>query len=67
MKAMFTDMSYKGTDECRSSAGGYGYHKASGLVDVFQDNAVMPTYEGVNVILYQQSSRYAFKLMKKLR
>ena len=67
MKAMFTDMCYQGTDECRKSAGGYGYHKASGLVDIFCDNAVMSTYEGVNVILYQQSSRYVFKLMKKLR
>lgn len=61
MKAVCTDMSYKGTDECRQSAGGVGYHIASGLVTGFTDHAVMPTFEGVNVIMYQQSSRYALK------
>lgn len=53
MKALCTDMSYKGTDECRQSAGGYGFHLASGLVTGFTEHAVMPTFEGVNVILYQ--------------
>jgi len=33
----------------------------------FTDNAVFPTFEGVNVMLYQQSFRYAQKLMKKQR
>ena len=53
LKAVCTDMSYKGTDECRQSAGGYGYHLGSGMVTGFTDHAVLPTFEGVNVILYQ--------------
>lgn len=53
MKALCTDMCYKGLDEMRQSAGGYGFHVASGLVTGFTDHAVMPTFEGVNVILYQ--------------
>jgi hypothetical protein len=52
MKACCTDMSYKGSDECRQSAGGFGFHIASGLVTGFTDHAVMPTFEGVNVIMY---------------
>lgn len=67
MKACCTDMSYKGTDECRQSAGGAGYHIASGLVTGFTDHAVMPTFEGVNVIMYQQSSRYVLKQVKKAK
>ena len=67
MKALCTDLTYKGTDELRQSAGGYGFHIASGLVTGWSDHCVMPTYEGVNVILYQQSARYCFKMMKKLK
>jgi len=52
MKAISTDMSYKGTDECRQSCGGVGYHIASGLVTGFTDHASMTTFEGVNVIMY---------------
>lgn len=53
LKALCTDFSYRGTDELRQSAGGYGFHIASGMVTGFTDHAVMPTFEGVNVILYQ--------------
>jgi acyl-CoA oxidase len=51
MKAIATEMQYKGTDECRQSCGGVGYHIASGLVTNFTDHAVMPTFEGVNVLM----------------
>jgi hypothetical protein len=51
MKAVHTELSYKGTDELRQSVGGVGHHIASGLVTGFTDHAVMPTFEGVNVIM----------------
>ena len=65
MKAIATDMQYKGTDECRTACGGAGYHIASGLVTTFADHATMITFEGVNVLMLQQSSRYLFKKMKQ--
>lgn len=61
MKAIATEMQYKGTDECRQACGGVGYHIASGLVSTFTDHATMPTFEGVNVVMLQQSSRYLLK------
>lgn len=67
MKAIATEMQYKGTDECRQACGGVGYHIASGLVSAFTDHATMPTFEGVNVLMLQQSSRYLFKLVKKAK
>lgn len=67
LKALCTDMSYKGTDECRSSCGGQGFHVASGMVAGFTDHATLPTFEGVNVLMYQQSSRYLLKLIKKTK
>ena len=65
MKAIATDMQYKGTDECRTACGGAGYHIASGLVTTFADHATMITFEGVNVLMLQQASRYLLKKMKK--
>ena len=65
LKAFCSDLMYRGLDECRLSAGGMGFHKASGLVEAFNDNAPQVTFEGVNVIMYQQSTRYAFKQIKK--
>jgi acyl-CoA oxidase len=51
LKAIATDMSYRGTDECRRACGGVGYHVASGMVVGFTDHAVFPTFEGVNVLM----------------
>lgn len=60
-------MQYKGTDECRQACGGVGYHIASGVVTIFTDYSVMPTYEGINVLMLQQSSRYLLKQVKKAK
>ena len=67
MKAITSEMSYKGTDECRQSCGGVGYHVASGLVTGFTDHAVFSTFEGVNVLMLQQSSRYLLKQARKAK
>lgn len=60
-------MTYTGCDEMRQSAGGYGYHAASGLVTGFTDCAPFNTFEGVNVVMFQQSARYIFKMLQKLQ
>lgn len=53
MKAFFTEMNYRGSDELRASCGGSGIHKASGIVSNWEDYATLPTFEGVNVLMYQ--------------
>lgn len=61
LKSITTEMSYRGTDELRSSCGGAGYHIASGLVNNFTDNAPLSTFEGVNTLMSQQSARFIIK------
>lgn len=53
LKSLCTEMCYRGTDECRSSCGGQGFHVGSGMVHGFTDHATLPTFEGVNVLMYQ--------------
>jgi alkylation response protein AidB-like acyl-CoA dehydrogenase len=61
MKSITTDMSYKGCDELRSACGGAGYHMSSGVANAFTEHSVLATFEGVNVLMTQQSSRYILK------
>lgn len=67
LKSICTDMNYKGNDEMRQSCGGAGFLKSSGLADHFTDNAPLVTYEGVNVLMSQQSSRYLLKMVEKVQ
>jgi hypothetical protein len=39
---------------------------ASRVAPHWADNAPLPTYEGVNVVMFQQSSRMLLKNMKKI-
>lgn len=39
----------------------------SGIADMWAELAPNPTYEGVNVIMYQQSSRMLFKQAEKIK
>ncbi len=61
MKALATDMVYQGVDELRQSCGGAGFLLASGIADWWVEIAAFPTFEGVNVVMLQQSSRMLFK------
>lgn len=61
IKAFSTDCAYSGNDEMRQSCGGAGFSMASGIAQMWADTAAMTTFEGVNVVMYQQSSRYLFK------
>jgi acyl-CoA oxidase len=67
MKSITTDMSYKGCDELRSACGGAGYHMSSGVAGAFTEHSVLATFEGVNVLMTQQSSRYILKQVKKAK
>ena len=53
MKALGTELVYVGMDELRQACGGAGFLLSSGIADSWNDVAPFPTYEGVNVIMYQ--------------
>ena len=67
MKALGTEMVYVGVDELRQACGGAGFLLSSSIADTWMEVAPFPTYEGVNVIMYQQSSRLIFKQAEKLK
>ena len=65
IKAYSTEMCYHGVDQLRQACGGIGFTSASGIVLLWQDIAPFPTFEGVNVMLFQQSSRLIMKNAEK--
>ena len=65
-KALAGEMSYVGLDEMRQACGGAGFLTASGISSLWEDVAPYNTYEGVNVIMFQQSSRYLLKQAAKI-
>lgn len=66
MKALATDMCYVGIDELRQACGGVGWLLQSGIADMWAEQGPFPTFEGVNVIMYQQSSRMLLKQMGRV-
>ena len=63
-KAYCTGVAYKAMDEMRQSCGGAGFHMASGIALIQLNNLGMVTYEGVNTVMMQQSSRFLLKQFK---
>lgn len=51
----------------RQSCGGAGFLQSSGLATLYADNVPLVTYEGVNVLMSQQSSRYLMKMVEKVK
>ena len=66
IKAFATEQMYKGLDELRQACGGAGFLMSSGIAQQWTDASPFPTFEGVNVLMYQQSARYLFKQLKRL-
>ena len=66
LKALAAEYAYLGVDEMRQSCGGAGFLQSSGICAMWEDVAPYSTYEGVNVVMYQQSSRYLFKQVAKV-
>jgi len=65
-KALFTELCYVGVDELRQACGGAGWLLSSGIADWWGEQGPFPTFEGVNVIMYQQSSRMLLKQAAKV-
>ena len=66
MKVITTYMTYNGLDEMRQSCGGAGFLVASGICSQWQEIAPFPTFEGVSVVMLQQSARYLFKQAERV-
>lgn len=52
-------------DKCRRSCGGAGYASMSGFTELSSVCSPIPTYEGDNIVMLLQASRYVLKLFKK--
>lgn len=61
LKALAAEMSYNGLDEMRQCCGGAGFLSAGGIASLWEDVSPYMTYEGVNVVMFQQSSRFLLK------
>ena len=66
-KALFTENMIVNIDVARRSAGGAGFSSNTGLTELFQNAAPLPTYEGDNTVMLGQATRYLVKLLKKAK
>lgn len=53
IKAIGTELTYRGIDEMRQACGGAGYSLASGISELWLWISPVPTFEGVNVLMIQ--------------
>lgn len=66
-KAKFSDESCAAVDKCRRSTGGAGFASHAGFTDLYQTVSPNPTYEGDNIVMLLQATKYVFKLYKKAK
>ena len=59
-------MACVGLDEMRQLCGGAGFLRSSGVASWWSDIAPFPTFEGVNVVMFQQCARLLFKNFEKI-
>lgn len=63
-KAQFTDEMMAGVEIARKSCGGAGYQTSSGFTALIGNSNPFVTFEGDNIVMLGQASRYVFKLVK---
>jgi acyl-CoA oxidase len=59
-------MCYEGIDLIRTNCGGAGFSAWSGLPQQYFDYAPVPTYEGDNTVMAQQTFNYIEKKLGKV-
>lgn len=65
-KSLFTDQGMLDIEDARRMCGGAGYQSNAGFTQIHSALSPMPTYEGENMVMYGQASRYLMKLIKKV-
>lgn len=67
LKAYSTQVALDGAEEARKCCGGYGFSLLSGFPAIIGDLAPMPTLEGENYVMYQQTARYLMKAATNIK
>ena len=67
LKAYHTQVALDGAEDARKCCGGYGYSVLSGLPSIVGALAPMPTLEGENHVMYQQTARYLMKAITRMK
>jgi|LauGreDrversion4_2_1035121.scaffolds.fasta_scaffold143791_3 acyl-CoA oxidase len=67
LKSIYSQSCYDGLDQIRQSCGGAGYSAHSLLPQLYADYSPVPTYEGDNTVMAQQSLNYLQKKLKQIK
>lgn len=67
LKSIYSQMTYDAIDFIRTNCGGAGYSVWSGLPHLFYDYSPVPTYEGDNTVMAQQTISYLQKKLIKIK
>lgn len=65
IKALTTDLASSAIETCRRACGGQGFLLISGLPRIYANTVAACTYEGENTILYLQTAKYLYKLLRE--
>ena len=63
-KAQYTEEMMAGVEIARKSCGGAGYQTSSGFTALMGNCNPFPIFEGDNIVMLSQASRYVLKLVK---
>lgn len=66
LKSIYSQMCYDGIDLIRQNCGGAGFSAWSGLPQHYFDYSPVPTYEGDNTVMAQQTFNYIEKKLAKI-
>lgn len=61
LKAWSTESASNGVEDARKMCGGHGYMLISGLPDIVSSVTAMATFEGENIVMWQQVAMYLMK------
>jgi len=64
-KSIFTQITMDAIGKIRLSIGGAGFSGWSGLPYLIEDFSAVPTFEGDNTVMAQESAKYLLKLYKR--
>ncbi|KAM5558900.1 hypothetical protein ABKV19_020518 [Rosa sericea] len=67
LKSLTTSAAADGIEECRKLCGGHGYLFSSGLPELYAAFVPACTYEGDNIVLLLQVSRFLMKTISQLQ
>ena len=67
LKAYSTQVVCDGAEDARKCCGGFGFSDMSGMPQIMSTLVSVPTLEGENHVMYQQTARYLMKAVTAIR